>query len=289
MAHNSKNFLFEIMGDVPDFFYSNRYITQGTKPHFHRNWEVFCVFDGEVLATIDNTSYLLKPGMAVVVNSLAPHSFECTSAEISYTIIGTSMMQLFFQLYPGRTLPRLLSDKQTNKPLLDYVTSIAMQVANYSPLEKYACACTVLNKIVQAYGTIPAETPLHRANSTIYKAIAYIYDNYTQDISLTTIANYLYIQPQSLSNLLSKYLGTDIRNYINNLRIQEFYMLQNRPENKNISVLELATRCGFSSLTTFYRAQKKYVDSSSAQTQILYEDPSKTNKRTIKKGSSVNA
>ena len=154
-----------------------------------------------------------------------------------------------------------------------------MQVANYSPLEKYAYACTVLNKIVQAYGTIPADVMLHRANSTIYKAISYIYDNYTQDISLTTIADYLHIQPQSLSNLLSKYLKTDLRNYINNLRIQEFYVLQKRPENKDLSVLELATLCGFSSLTTFYRAQKKYVDSSSAEPQVLYEylptDPTK--------------
>ena len=279
MPRKSKYFLFEIVGDVPDFFYSNRYVTQGTKLHFHRNWEVFCVFDGVVSATVDNKCYLLEPGMAVVVDSLAPHSFECTSAEISYTIIGTELMQLFFQLYPNRTLPRLLPDKQANRPLLDFVTSIAMQVANYSPLEKYAYACTVLNKIVQAYGTIPADVMLHRATSTIYKAISYIYDNYTQDISLTTIADYLHIQPQSLSNLLSKYLKTDLRNYINNLRIQEFYVLQKRPENKDLSVLELATLCGFSSLTTFYRAQKKYVDSSSAEPQVLYEylptDPTK--------------
>ena len=54
-----------------------------------------------------------------------------------------------------------------------------MQVADYTPLEKYANACNVLDKIVQAYGTVPADTVLHRANSTIYKAIAYIYDNYT--------------------------------------------------------------------------------------------------------------
>ena len=110
--------------------------------------------------------------------------------------------------------------------------------------------------------------------------IAYIYDNYTQDISLSTIADYLHIQPQSLSNLLSKYLKTDLRNYINNLRIQEFYVLQKRPENKDLSVLELATLCGFSSLTTFYRAQKKYLDSSSSEPQMLYEDlPQDRNKQ----------
>ncbi len=113
---------------------------------------------------------------------------------------------------------------------------------------------------------------LHRANSTIYKAIAYIYDNYTQDISLVTIADYLHIQPQSLSNLLSKYLKTDLRNYINNLRIQEFYVLQKRPENKDLSALELATLCGFSSLTTFYRAQKKYLDSSSVDPCVLSQN-----------------
>lgn len=280
MPRKSKYFLFEIVGDVPDFFYSNRYVTQGTKLHFHRNWEIFCVFDGVVQATVDNETYVLESGMGVVIDSLAPHAFECTSAEISYTIIGTDIMQLFSQLYPGRTLPRFLPDKQANKPLMDFVTSIAMQVADYTPLEKYAHACNVLNCIIQAYGTIPADLMQHRANSTIYKAIAYIYDNYTQDISLTTIADYLHIQPQSLSNLLSKYLKTDLRNYINNLRIQEFYVLQKRPENKDLSVLELATLCGFSSLTTFYRAQKKYLDSSSSEPQMLYEDlPQDRNKQ----------
>lgn len=272
MPRKSRYFLFEIAGDVPDFFYSNRYVTQGTKLHFHRNWEIFCVFDGTVSTTIDNKQYRLEPGMAVVVDSLAPHAYECTSAEISYTIIGTDVMQLFSQLYPGRTLPRFLPDKQRNKPLMDFVTSIAMQVADYTPLEKYANACNVLDKIVQAYGTVPADTVFHRANSTIYKAIAYIYDNYTQDISLATIADYLHIQPQSLSNLLSKYLKTDLRNYINNLRIQEFYVLQKRPENKDLSVLELATLCGFSSLTTFYRAQKKYLDSSSVDPCVLSQN-----------------
>ncbi len=269
MARKSKYILFEIVGDVPDFFYSNRYVTEGTKPHFHRNWEIFCVFNGEVLATVDNKTYVLEPGMAVVVDSLAPHSFECSEAEISYTIIGTDYIQLFSQLFPGEILPRFLPDKNKNKPLLDFVTSIARQVANYTPLEKYANACTVLNNIVSAYGTVPVDTFLHNTDSTVYKAITYIYDNYTHDISLTSISEYLHIQPQSLSNLLSKYLKTDLRNYINNLRIQEFYVLQKQPENRGLSVLELATMCGFSSLTTFYRAQKKYANSPS----ITYSTP----------------
>lgn len=83
------------------------------------------MFDGVIQATVDNETYVLESGMGVVIDSLAPHAFECTSAEISYTIIGTDIMQLFSQLYPGRTLPRFLPDKQANKPLMDFVTSIA--------------------------------------------------------------------------------------------------------------------------------------------------------------------
>lgn len=256
---NSKNIIFEIQCDLPSIFFAMKHITSGANLHFHRSWEFYCVLDGEVTATINDEKYTLTPGTAILTEGLVPHSYECEHAKICYALIGTDYIKLFCDLYPGKTLPRQMWNKQKNEKILEFVSNIAEKETENSPLEKYADACKLLSMIVSAYGAPDKTTLQKRANSTVYKAITYIYDNYTKDISLATIASYVHLQPQSLSNLLCKYLKTDLRNYINNLRIQHFFLLQRQTNNKDLSVLELAMQCGFSSPTTFYRARKKYL------------------------------
>lgn len=53
---------------------------------------------------------------------------------------------------------------------------------------------------------------------------------------------------------------TDIRNFINNIRIQNYLDLKSLPANKDKSVIELAMQCGFSNTATFYRAYKKAME-----------------------------
>ena len=60
--------------------------------------------------------------------------------------------------------------------------------------------------------------------------------------------------------MFSKYLKMDIRNFINNLRIQNYLELKSKPENKDKSVTEIAMLCGFNSSATFYRAFNKYTE-----------------------------
>lgn len=252
--------LFEVQNDTPDYFYSHRYVTHGTQLHFHRNSELFCVFDGRVEITVNDRTFDLSDGMAAFIDGLQIHSYKCTSAEISYTIFGTDFLQPFRSLYRNGKIPTLLTDTNANKPIFDYVTRISMQVADFTDLEKYAHTYSLLAMIVKRYGTEKAEQKTSDS-STVSNIFQYIYDNYTQDLSLTSIAEHFHFHPQSLSNLLRKYINTDLRTYINNLRVQEMIKLKQMPENKDKSVIDLAMQCGFNSSTTFYRAYNKFMES----------------------------
>ena len=67
--------------------------------------------------------------------------------------------------------------------------------------------------------------------------------------------------------MFGKYMRTDLRNFINSIRIQNFNELKNLPENKDKTVLTLAVQCGFNNPATFYRAYKKYSADASAGTK----------------------
>ena len=84
--------------------------------------------------------------------------------------------------------------------------------------------------------------------------------NAAQNLSLNSLAEQFNYAPISLSHIFSRYIKTDIRNFINNIRIQNYLDLKSLPANKDKSVIELAMQCGFSNTATFYRAYKKAME-----------------------------
>jgi len=118
----------------------------------------------------------------------------------------------------------------------------------------------ILNLIVNAYGTVPKPQKKTRTRAELSEIIQYIYDNAAQNLSLNSLAEQFNYDPISLSHIFSRYIKTDIRNFINNIRIQNYLDLKSLPANKDKSVIELAMQCGFSNTATFYRAYKKAME-----------------------------
>ena len=57
-----------------------------------------------------------------------------------------------------------------------------------------------------------------------------------------------------LSRKISAYISEDLRAFINDVRIQKVMQMRNDDKYKHLSLLEIASRCGFNSIATFYRA-----------------------------------
>lgn len=256
----SAEFNVESAKDKFDYFWVEKYVNSGYKAHFHRNPELYCVYNGNVRISIDENIYTLTAGDAVFINSLKIHSYECKDAEIAFALIGTKYLQPFYEVYLDRQIPTLLTDKTANKKLFDYLDTVDKKKDNFQPLERYACIYNILSIIVDAYGTVSAPKNKTHTRADLSEIIQYIYNNSSQNLSLGTLAEKFNYDPVSLSHIFSRYIKMDIRNFINNIRIQNFTELKALPVNKDKSVIELAMQCGFSSPATFYRAYKKFSD-----------------------------
>ncbi len=86
------------------------------------------------------------------------------------------------------------------------------------------------------------------------KAIDFIQNNFSSDISREGLAALIDLHPDSLSRFFKQYTDKKIREYINELRIHEAAKLLRESD---AAVMEIAAIVGFESLTTFNRAFMK--------------------------------
>ncbi|MGE5613203.1 MAG: response regulator transcription factor [Bacillota bacterium] len=99
--------------------------------------------------------------------------------------------------------------------------------------------------------------------SPLKKAQDYIRQNYTRDISLTDVAEYVHLNPSYLCRAYRRETGRSIFKDINLLRIEKSQLLLK----KNMRIHEVAAQVGFSDPSYFTRVFKKIVGVSPTEYQ----------------------
>lgn len=92
-------------------------------------------------------------------------------------------------------------------------------------------------------------------NKTIVKALKYINDNFSDNLSLEVVAKNCFISINELCRLFKKHTGTTVTKYVLSRRITEAKKLLKNGE----SVSSAAEKCGFSDYASFIRAFKRAV------------------------------
>ena len=257
MKHSDTEFTLQSANDAPDMLNASRFLSGGYFAHFHNNIEIYCVYSGNVTTYIDEHPYSLSAGTAIVVNNLHLHRYEMQEqAEIGCVIVGSKYLSAFTESFPNRTLPTMLADKTANIPIFKIITEMA-QISKFDEFQKHIYANCLIRAIVTAYGTAEKKQS-EKKHAAIIDIVNYIYTHYAEDISLNSLAKELGYAPMSISHMLAKYLKIDLRNYVNNVRVQNVLLLSTKQENKKKNITELALSCGFKNATTYYRAHKKF-------------------------------
>lgn len=102
-------------------------------------------------------------------------------------------------------------------------------------------------------------------NSVINKAKEYINNHYNEDITLSGVANYVFLSSAYFSRLFKKYCNENFSDYLMRVRItKSAYLL----ENTSMKVYEVAERVGFKTLKYFYKNFKEYMGVSPSEYRI---------------------
>lgn len=242
--------------DFPDYFHAEKYESIGYGAHAHRNIEIYCVIKGTSLVSINDREYTLTEGQAVVINGMQIHSYENSEGTIvAFVLIGTRYLQLFNSIYPEKSLPEFLYDEKANDTLLRIIDSIAYKYDDFDPFESIGYTNLIIHNIVARYGV--ESTKKSNKRFIFSDIIQYIYDNYTEDLSLEALAQKFNYAPRSIGHMFNKYVKMDIRNFINSVRVEKVIEMNADPDNSGKTILTLASECGFKSPSSFYRAYNK--------------------------------
>lgn len=108
----------------------------------------------------------------------------------------------------------------------------------------------LLNMIIGRYGVLDAK----QKDSGIFQIIEYIYNNFhLTDLGLSSLAKEFNYSQVTVSRMFNRRVGMNIRQFINSVRVANAQNMLRSNQNKKLTVTEIASRCGFDSMTTFYR------------------------------------
>ncbi|MCM1992205.1 AraC family transcriptional regulator [Oceanirhabdus seepicola] len=114
---------------------------------------------------------------------------------------------------------------------------------------------TISNSVLEEFVESVTKLGLIKVKPSVQKAIKYIYEHLTEEISLEQVAKKVKLHPKYLSALFKKEMGITFQNYILKLRIQEAKRLLNYSD---YSILDIALQFGFKSQSYFTNTFKKY-------------------------------
>ncbi|MFW6370391.1 MAG: helix-turn-helix domain-containing protein [Bacteroidota bacterium] len=78
------------------------------------------------------------------------------------------------------------------------------------------------------------------------------------EITISKLSDSLKVKPEYLSEVLNQDLGQNFFDFINKYRIEEFKIQALDQNNRHLSITGIAHNCGFNSKAAFYRAFKKF-------------------------------
>ena len=116
--------------------------------------------------------------------------------------------------------------------------------------------CYELQRTVEIFMESMYYKSSENTHDCIKKAIRYLMDNYSKEISLDEISSHVNLSPSYFSTLFKQVTNSNYKDYLNNIRIEESKLLLT---NSNFPIIEIALATGFDDPSYFSKVFKKYT------------------------------
>lgn len=240
--------------------FCHRVVTQGWKsvspyPCFHNGVEFIFGLSGRSEIYINGTVYALGEGDICYMDRFDRHKSMYQNGTDCYIVL---ISPTFFSELNGLgtvSFPTFMPNSESFPKIREYLDFYHRHWDPDSTLQKTAFA-NGLAWLMRTYYPTLTKKPLEKQNDLPLMAIKYICEHLTEDITVESLSKELGYSPNYLSTTFNDFTGMGFREYLNACRIIEYNKL--RKVSPELSAEAAAVQCGFSSMSTFYRAYKKY-------------------------------
>ena len=228
-------------------------------PHLHRELELICMLEGEVVAYADSTRCELQAGDIFLTFPNQIHSYEKRTPETHVGFIFKpdllpEMMETFTMGTPRSPVIRGAANLPQIRSLIDSLTDTrnTEAVSHLSELRRgYLLALCAQLLPMMAIVKLPVGD-----SETLRTIVSFCTQNFSENLSLSLLEEKLHLNKYYISHLFSGRLGLGFNDYINSLRVSEAcrYLL-----NSDHPITEIGYLVGFNTPRTFNRAFMKQM------------------------------
>ncbi|NRY59488.1 AraC family transcriptional regulator [Clostridium beijerinckii] len=237
--------------------------------HFHEDYEIFYLIQGERKYFINDTIYKISEGNLVLVNvneihktsDFSDHSHErivvnftpAFLAEFSQNVNALNLYSCFN--LENRVLPLSFKYKNNIEGVLNRLLEVDKSQSDNKNFHSKVLLCELLiliNNFVDDF-KLKGYSSMQPINPKVSQVIKYINENYHQAISLSSVAKEFYLSPFYLSKLFKQTTNFTFIEYLNSVKIRNATQLL---QDKKYKIIDIAEKVGFTNNTHFTRVFK---------------------------------
>jgi AraC-like DNA-binding protein len=251
--------------DFPLYLRSGRienFLERKAKPHYHEDIEYIALLSGSMSYDVNGEKIPLRKGEGIFVNSKALHfGFAEKDENCEFLCLLFSPLLLSANKGVEDTLlnPYLSSGQsflflpKNAKPLQTMKALWQIKQAGADRLSYLSLLFSLWQQTLPYFKPLGQEKPspsLQRVKSLM----AYLKNNYSENVTLTSISKAMMLSPSEINKLSRLYLHQSPMHYLIDYRLDK---AANALKTTDLSVEEIAFSCGYSSPSFFIRSFKR--------------------------------
>jgi len=224
-------------------------------PSFHNSIEFAVGLRGRMEIVIDGKRQILNAGEICFMNSREPHRYYYNPSVECYIVLISSSFFTDVNQLGNISFSKHMAYCEGFDMLKQYLDYAIKTWNPESLLCKLAFADTFAYLMTQYYPSAPKKE-MEKQSSVLLDAVKYICEHYTEKLTVGEVAARFGYSANYFSTAFNEFMGSSFSDYLNACRLIECQRL--RREQPTLSAVRAAELCGFGSMNTFYRAQKKF-------------------------------
>lgn len=238
--------------------------------HFHPFSEIFYVVGGKGQFTVEGDTFDVKRDDMIIVNPNVYHHEDSRGDDpLEYVVLGVE--DLTFGLKDEENSFLYQSFEKNNDDIQYYITHLLVESENKQLGYETMCQKLYelfLLQIIRHMRLNLSSNPIQKPIKREIRMICYYIDqNYSENITLDSLARYMKMNKYYMAHEFKKNMGMSPINYLIERRIKECKSLL---KTTSLSIAEISETIGFSSQSYFSQIFKKNTDMTPKQYRDRY-------------------
>lgn len=224
----------------------------GKTPHIHKELELVFVEKGSALAHADGFKANLQAGDLFVAFPNQIHYYEKSEAGkycvlcLNYKLFW-GLGETFFSALPRTNVVKFTPEiKRLLNKVLTTDSDNILKISGYLNI--------IMSEILEG---LEIRESVRRDSSTLREVLDWCENHYTEDISLSSVAQGTHLSRCYISHLFSNKLGMGFSDYVNLLRVSAACELLTKTDKK---ISDISGNVGYSTIRSFNRAFSKIME-----------------------------